>query len=207
MGFRKCSTIEFGAPLIRRLPTVWDLIEGEISTNEEALSSLPRSFSDNPQLRLLELCDDFRKRVSECIIGRGDSNNFIDDYLCKKYKELADEILTTCPDFQIPEPPDASPNPEPQKMQRLQSPVLVSYPATISSDEAESDAPEALERPRGQEGNNSKDAQLISSYSSSKGQGSHRKEIEETITGSDRHHGSGSRIYWRTCFQMGKALR
>ena len=151
-----------------------------MSVNEEALSSLPRPFSDNPQLRLLELCDDFRKRVTECTIGRGHSNNFIDDCLCEKYKELTDKIMATCPDFQIPEPPNASSNPESLKLQRRQSPVLTSYsstPTILSPDGADSDTSDTSEHPQGQEGNNSKDAQLISSHSSSKGQGSHRKEV------------------------------
>ena len=168
------------ALLTRRLPTASDLIDREMSVTEEALSSLPQSFSDNPQPRLLELCDDFRKRVTECIIGRGHSDNFIDDFCCEKYKELAKKITATCPDFQIPEPPNTSSNPESLKLQGLQSPVLMSYsstPAILSTDEAESDTSDTLEHPQGQEGNNSKDAQLISSHSSSKGQGSHRKEV------------------------------
>lgn len=159
---------------------MWELIDREISISEEALSSLPRSFSDNPQLRLLELCDDFKKRVAECTIGRGQSNNFIDDCLCEKYKELADEIMATCPDFQIPEPPNASSNPESLKPRRHQSPVLKSYPSTpasSSSDEAESDISDTLEHPQGKEGNNSEEPELISSHSASKSQGSHRNEV------------------------------
>lgn len=179
------------------MPTAWDLIENEISVNKEELFSLPQSFSDNPQQRVFGLCDDFTKRVTECTIGKGHSDNIIDSYLCDKYKELRDRILATCPQFEVPE------------SRRTQSPLLTpssSTPTTLSLDESKSDTADTLEHPPGQEGNTLNDILIEISHSSSKGQGSYKSEFEETIAGRDRHNGSGSRIHHPTCVHMAKAL-
>jgi len=151
---RKRTTIEFSVSLTCRLPRAWDLIEREISINDEALSSLPQSFSDNPQQKLSELCDDFRKRVMGCILGKGQSDNFIDDCLCQLCKELADKIRATRPEFQIPEPPPkASSSPELSPPRLSPSPDYSSTPPTISPDETESDRSDTVENPPSQEGN------------------------------------------------------
>ena len=92
-----------------------------------------------------------------CTIGKGHTDNIIDNCLCDKHKELGDKIIGTCPQFNIPEPRNTSSNLEPFRLQRLQSPILTSSsstPVILSSDGTENDTTDTSERPPGQEGNN-----------------------------------------------------
>ena len=88
--------------LIRRLPSLMNDIERKLQVVQEALDSLPQSFADNPQGKLLNLCAEFNACIKEYTIGSESYPDFFED-LYDEFEKLAKEITSTRPKFEIPQ--------------------------------------------------------------------------------------------------------
>lgn len=67
---------------------------------QDALDSLPPSFSDHPQARLLGLCADFLSEIDEYTNGSTNQPKFLQD-IHDEFWKLANEIAATRPTFEI----------------------------------------------------------------------------------------------------------
>lgn len=87
--------------LIHRLPTLVNDLEKKLNRVQELVDSLPPSYSDNPQGKLLNLCVEFNACIGECITGSESKPCFFEG-LYNEYENLAKEITMTEPKFEIP---------------------------------------------------------------------------------------------------------
>jgi hypothetical protein len=83
------------------LPSLMKDIERKLQAVQEALDSLPQSFADNPQGKLLNICAEFNTCIKEYTIGSESHPDFFQD-LYDEFEKLAKEITSTRPNFDIP---------------------------------------------------------------------------------------------------------
>jgi hypothetical protein len=87
------------------LPNLLHEIEAKLDIIEKDLRSLPQSFCDNPQQRLLELCAEFNKRVADYTDPKNDSTpNIFEDWF-DEYDRFEKRIISTQPQFEVPKKP------------------------------------------------------------------------------------------------------
>lgn len=79
-------------------------IEATLSAVQEELCSLPESFAENPQGKLLNLCAEFTACIKECTTGSEWHPKFFEG-LYKEFEKLAKDIMGTRPNFEIPPKP------------------------------------------------------------------------------------------------------
>ena len=78
-------------------------IETKLISIERDFALLPKSFADNPQQKLLELCGEFHDRVKECSRpGSQSTPNVMDDSVYDQYTKLRQDILATKQSFRLP---------------------------------------------------------------------------------------------------------
>jgi hypothetical protein len=112
-----------------------DDIEKKLQAIQEALDSLPQSFADNPQGKLLNICGEFNARIKEYTIGSESHPYFFQD-LYGEFEKLSKEVMSTRPNFEIPQ----------KALQKGTSPIATgatpqsSNPLSYSSDESDSES-------------------------------------------------------------------
>lgn len=80
-------------------------IEAKLDIIEKDLRSLPQSFGDNPQQRLLELCTNFNQRIADYTNPKNDSTpNIFEDWF-DEYDRFEKRIISTQPQFEVPKKP------------------------------------------------------------------------------------------------------
>jgi len=103
-------------------------LEKKLNTVQDVVNSLPPSYSDNPQGKLLNLCGEFNACIRECITGSESKPSFFET-LYNEYENLAKEITATEPKFEIPpktaeKETSGPPVPEPVLLQPVPLPPL-----------------------------------------------------------------------------------
>ena len=116
-------------------------IQAYRSAVDEELRSLPESFSDNPQGKLLNLFAEFCACIKECTTGSDSQPEFFEG-LYEEFGKLANDITRTRPNFEI--------LPKPQKQSLANAFAYVdddSISAPVSSHSSPREAtPESLSR-------------------------------------------------------------
>jgi hypothetical protein len=76
-------------------------INEKLTLVQHDLNSLPESFAENSQAKLLNLCAEFNASIKEWIIGDGEKSEFFEK-LYTEFESLATSILATQPEFDVP---------------------------------------------------------------------------------------------------------
>lgn len=87
--------------LISSLPHLMDIVQMQLIVVQENLNSLPQSFADNPQGKLLNLCSEFNSRIQQSTTGTGSHLTFLRS-MQMEFLKLAKDINNTRPRIDIP---------------------------------------------------------------------------------------------------------
>jgi hypothetical protein len=129
-------------------------MEAKLSVVQDGLRSLPESFSENPQGKLLNLCAEFNTRIRECTTGSESYPRFFEG-LYDEFEILSKDITATRPNFEIPQKTpqnETSIVATPAILDYNAVPMSVSLPYSSSPAIAESESRSDLEVKCGQQG-------------------------------------------------------